>query len=218
MKLRVWDLPTRLFHWLLVVGIVGLVATGQLGIMQWHFRFGYAVMTLLLFRMVWGLVGGHWSRFASFIYSPASIIAYLKGTPKPAHVVGHNPLGAFSVFALLALVALQISSGLFADDEIANAGPLTKFISNAWVSKLTTYHKEYGKFLIFGLVGLHVVAIIFYLKKKKENLITPMIRGDKDIHADVALPASKDGLPQRLLALVVALCCGALVWWVSRLG
>jgi cytochrome b len=217
MKLRVWDLPTRLFHWSLAALVLALAISGQIGAMTWHFRFGYAVFTLLLFRVVWGLVGGHWSRFASFIYAPSTIVAYLKGQGKPAHEIGHNPLGAFSVFGLLGFLSFQVASGLFADDEIANAGPLTKFISNAWVSDLTWYHKAVGKWVLLAMVLLHIAAIIFYLRAKKHNLILPMLHGDKEVQS-VGLPVSKDGIAQRLLALVVALACGGLVAWVVKLG
>jgi len=112
-KIRVWDLPTRLFHWALVAAVIGLAITGTLGgnAMVWHFRFGYSVLTLLLFRIVWGLVGGRWSRFGAFIYSPASVINYLKGKGKPEHGVGHSPIGAGSVFAMLGFLLAQAGAG-----------------------------------------------------------------------------------------------------------
>ena len=99
---RIWDLPTRLFHWLLVLCVVGLVVSANVGgaWMAWHFRFGYSVLTLLLFRVIWGLIGGHWSRFGSFLYGPASLWRHLRGQSPAAHTAGHSPLGALSVFAL----------------------------------------------------------------------------------------------------------------------
>ena len=125
---RIWDLPTRLFHWALAACIVGLVVSAKLGgnAMVWHFRLGHAVLALLLFRLVWGLVGGHWSRFAVFWVSPARLLRYVRGQVLPQDTAGHNPLGALSVFALLGAVALQVGTGLFSDDEIAFAGPLTR--------------------------------------------------------------------------------------------
>ena len=101
-KVRVWDLPTRVFHWTLAACVIALVATGQIGgsAMDWHFRFGYAVLTLLLFRLAWGFVGGHWSRFSSFLYAPSTVLRYLRGQGGPELSAGHNPLGAGSVFAL----------------------------------------------------------------------------------------------------------------------
>jgi cytochrome b len=215
---RIWDLPTRLFHWALFVCVVGLIITGNVGgnLMPWHFRLGYCVMTLLLFRFVWGLIGGKWSRFASFIYSPGSVIAYLKGQGKPEHSAGHNPLGAGSVFALLGFLALQVGTGLISDDEITNAGPLTRFVSNARVSLATWWHKDIGKWVIAALVVLHIAAILFYLYKKKENLIRPMIHGDKEMAQ--AVEASKDTMSSRIAALVVLAVCAGFVYWVQSLG
>ena len=215
---RVWDLPTRLFHWSLAAAVVGLVISGQVGggAMVWHFRLGYVVLALLLFRLVWGVVGGKWSRFASFIYSPSQIRAYLKGQGSPEHSVGHNPLGAFSVFGLLFILLLQVAAGLFSDDEIASAGPLTKFAPGNLVSKLTWYHADVGKFILIALVVLHVAAIVFYRVKKNENLVTPMVRGDKEL--PVAVTPSRDDLSSRSVALVVLAICSGMVYWIVSLG
>jgi len=216
-KVRVWDLPTRVFHWALVLCIVGLVITGNVGgnAMIWHFRMGLTVLTLLLFRLVWGLVGGRWSRFAAFIYSPRSIINFLQGKGKPEHSVGHTPMGAGSVFALLAVLLVQVGSGLISDDEIAFAGPLTRFVSSATSNLATNYHKNIGKWIILALVVLHIAAIMFYLWRK-QNLITPMLHGDKQLA--VALPASRDDAASRTAALVIFGICVAFVAWVASLA
>lgn len=215
---RIWDLPTRIFHWALFVCVVGLIITGNIGgnLMTWHFRLGYCVMTLLLFRIVWGLIGGKWSRFGSFIYAPSTVIAYLKGQGKPEHSAGHNPLGAGSVFALLAFLAAQVGTGLISDDEITNQGPLARFVSNASVSLANWWHKDVGKWVIAALIVLHVAAILFYLHKKKENLIKPMLHGDKQMLAPVE--PSKDTAASRVVALVVLALCGGFVYWVQSLG
>jgi cytochrome b len=215
---RIWDLPTRLFHWALFVCVVGLIITGNVGNqwMVWHFRLGYCVMTLLLFRFVWGLIGGRWSRFTSFIYSPSSVIAYLQGRGKPEHSAGHSPLGAGSVFALLAFLALQVGTGLISDDEIMNQGPLARFVSGARVSLATWWHKDVGKWVIAALIVLHIAAIFFYLLKKKENLIRPMIHGDKEL--PVAVQASQDGKAHRAAAAIVLALCAGFVYWVQSLG
>ena len=217
-KVRVWDLPTRLFHWGLAACVVGLVITGNVGgnAMVWHGRLGYAVLTLLLFRMVWGLVGGHWSRFASFLYGPASVIAYLRGQGRPEHGVGHNPLGMFSVFALLLVLLAQVGSGLFADDEIAFSGPLAGLVSGDWVSQAPSYHKKVGKFILIALVVLHLAAIAFYRLVRKQNLVRPMIVGDKDVPHPV--PASVDTARRRWFALVVLVACAAAVYGIVSLG
>jgi cytochrome b len=217
---RVWDLPTRLFHWSLAACFVGLVITGSVGgnAMVWHFRFGYTVFTLLLFRLVWGVVGGRWSRFGAFLYSPATILRFLRGQRRPEHTTGHNPLGALSVFAMLAFLAAQVATGLISDDEIAFAGPLTRFVSNATVSLATTYHKDIGRLILFALVALHVVTVLLYLWKKKENLIKPMIRGDKDIHDDAIVGSSRDDPSSRIAAAAVLALCAAVVTWIVRLA
>lgn len=217
-SVRIWDLPTRLFHWALLLCIVGMVVTGKIGgtWMVWHFRIGYCVMTLLLFRVVWGLVGGRWSRFASFIYSPASVLAYLRGQGKPEHSAGHNPLGAGSVFALLGMLAMQVGTGLISDDEISNQGPLARFVSGQWVSFANWWHKDVGEPVLFALIALHIAAIVFYLVKKKENLVGPMIHGDKAMVQ--AVEPSRDNASSRIAALVVLLACAGFVYWVQSLG
>lgn len=215
---RVWDLPTRLFHWALAVCIVGLVITGNIGgnWMNWHLRLGYAVLTLLLFRVVWGLVGGHWSRFGSFLYAPGTLLRYLRGQGEPSHSVGHSPLGALSVFALLAVLMLQVGTGLISDDEIAFTGPLVRFVSGDTISSATSYHKNIGKFIVMGLVVLHLLAIGFYKLVRKQSLVRPMVVGDKQL--PVAAPSARDGAGSRVLALVVLLICAGLVRWVVGLG
>jgi cytochrome b len=176
------------------------------------------VFTLLAFRLVWGLIGGRWSRFASFIYAPATIARYLRGQSRPDehHEVGHNPLGAFSVFAVLALLAVQVGTGLFASDDVANAGPLQKFVSDATCSALTKWHKGYGQWLIITLIVLHVGAIVYYLMAKQRNLVKPMLSGDK--HLVLPAPPSIDTARSRTLAAVLLLLCAGLVSWVWSLG
>ncbi|MGD9831735.1 MAG: cytochrome b/b6 domain-containing protein [Piscinibacter sp.] len=219
-SVRVWDLPTRLFHWVLMLCVIGSVVSAKIGgnAMVWHFRLGYAVLALLAFRLLWGLVGGRWSRFASFLYGPAALMRYLKGASRPDehHEVGHSPLGALSVFALLALLAAQVGSGLFADDEIASSGPLVRFVSGATSSLLTGWHKNWGQWLILATVALHVLAIIVYRVRRGRDLVTPMIVGDKPLPADV--PAARDTLSTRGLALVLLAVCGAGAAWVASLG
>ena len=216
-QVRIWDLPTRVFHWVLALCVVGLIITGNVGgnAMVWHFRIGLGVLALLLFRLVWGLVGGHWSRFAAFIYSPRSIIQYIKGNGKPEHSVGHTPTGAGSVFALLIVLLAQVGSGLISDDEIASAGPLVRFVSGATSNIATNYHTNIGKWIILVLVLLHVAAILFYLWRK-QNLIKPMLSGDK--HLTLVVPATRDDAVTRVAALLIFGGCIAFVAWLSSLA
>ncbi len=215
---RVWDLPTRLFHWALVTAVVAQVVTGNLGgnWMNWHFRTGYAVLTLLLFRLVWGFLGGHWSRFGSFLPSPRTLLDYLRGRARPEHQVGHSPLGALSVAALLLLLLAQAGSGLFSDDEIAFFGPLTHLVSGDTVGLATWYHKNLGKAILIVLIALHLLAIAYYKLFKKRALVASMWHGDKTLAA-AARPA-RDDARSRLLALVVLLVCAAVVYQVVSLG
>jgi cytochrome b len=217
-RVRVWDLPTRLFHWLLVLSVIGLVVTGHVGgnAMDWHARIGYTVFTLLLFRIVWGFIGGHWSRFRSFAFGPGSVRAYLAGRAHPDHLVGHNPLGAGSVYAMLLVLLAQVATGLVGDDEIAFTGPLNRLVSTAAGLRATWYHKQVGQWLLVGLVVLHIAAVVWYLRRKHQNLVRPMIAGDK-VLATPAQP-SRDDLASRSVALVVLLACAGLVTWVVRLG
>jgi cytochrome b len=209
---RVWDLPTRIFHWALAFCVISLFITGLRGgdAMNWHFRFGYCVLTLLLFRIVWGFVGGTWSRFSSFIYAPKHIWRYLKGQREPMHEVGHSPLGGLSVIAMLAFLLAQVATGLFSDDEISASGPLTKFVTNATVQLVSHYHINIGKLILLILVVTHVLAIVFYLLKKRENLIKPMLHGDKVLALDVL--TTRDSAASRLWALVILVLCAAVVY------
>lgn len=216
-KLRIWDLPTRLFHWALVVCVVGLVITGNVGgnAMVWHFRLGYAVLTLLVFRGVWGFVGGHWSRWAQMSWRPGQVWAYLQGQLSPQKLAGHNPLGAWSIVAMLFFLGFQVATGLISDDEIANAGPLTTWVSGAWVSWATSWHKQWGKLAVLALVVVHLAALAWYRYAKQQALVPAMLHGHKTLTVEV--PESKDQRPQRVLALVVvlmaALAVATLVSW-----
>lgn len=217
---RVWDLPTRLFHWALAALVLVSVVTAHIGgnALVWHFRSGYTICTLLLFRLLWGFFGGRWSRFAGFVYSPATLIRYLRGRTRPdEHLdVGHSPLGSLSVLALLGLLLLQVATGLVADDEIASVGPLNRYVSNATAGQATHWHKDYGQWILIALVLLHVLAIGVYLWRQKRNLLWPMISGDKPLPAST--PAAVDNAASRLFALLLLLICAAVVRWLVGLG
>jgi cytochrome b len=217
-KIRVWDLPVRLFHWVLVALIVASVVTQKVGgnAMEWHFRAGYAVLTLIVFRLVWGLIGSRYARFSSFFPAPSTVTAYLRNTKQglSEKYLGHNPLGSLSVIALLGTVLAQAISGMFANDDIASEGPLVKFISKELSDSFTWFHKDISANLLYVLIGLHVLAIAYYYFAKKKNLVTPMITGDQQVGFDA--PAANDSAGMRLLAAVIlALCAGAVYFVIN---
>ena len=215
---RVWDLPTRVFHWLLALDVLASIVSAKVGgnAIVWHFRFGYAACALLAFRLLWGFVGGRWSRFASFTYSPASVRRYLQGRSLPTdhHHVGHNPLGAWSVYAMTAVLALQVGSGLCADDEISSAGPLVRFVTSDTSLALTRWHRHTGQWSVIALAALHVAAILYYRWFRHTDLLRPMITGDKSFGD--AVPASVDNARRRCTALVLFLACAAAVGWAVQ--
>lgn len=207
-RVKLWDLPTRLFHWLLVLTVAGSVATGEIGgnLMDWHGRCGIVVVGLVVFRLVWGIVGSTYARFSQFLPTPEAVFAYLKGEWKG---LGHNPLGALSVLALLGVLALQAASGLAANDDIAFNGPLYNLVSKELSDRLTGIHKEASDLLVI-LIGLHVAAIVFYVRFKKDNLVKPMITGWKEDAEGKS--ASGGGGVALVAALIIA--CGA-AWAAS---
>jgi cytochrome b len=222
--IRVWDLPIRLFHWLLVIGIILSFVTVKIGgdAMELHARVGYCVLTLITFRICWGLVGSHHARFINFVPSPKGLLNYILGKTKAG--LGHNPLGALSVLGLLFSVGLQAVTGLFANDDIMFEGPFAKYVSSGTVEFLTSVHRQNEKVLII-LIALHLCAIFYYQKFKGENLIKPMLLGDKEIDPSKEaryLPtdlgqASEDGGLQRGLALLLlSLIAVILGYFITR--
>lgn len=213
-RIRIWDLPTRAFHVLLALCVAGLIATGEIGgaFMQLHFWLGYAVLTLIFFRLIWGFVGGHWSRFVNFVPSPLKLVAYLQALRQQQadRSVGHNPLGALSVLAILSVSLLQVLSGFMTDDEIATAGPWAALVPPEWVSLASEYHSDVGKVLLILLIALHVGTVLYYKRIKNDDLIKPMLTGDKVLTVQVR--DSRDTLTSRLFALSILAGCAYLVY------
>lgn len=174
-RLRVWDLPIRLFHWSLAISVVGSVVSVKLGAMEVHGYFGLFTLSLLLWRLVWGFLGSGPARFTSFLVSPMTTLRYLQ---RPWLVLGHNPLGAWSVLVLLGLVLLQAVTGWGTSDDISFDGPLVRHLSGDWVSIFGSIHLATEP-LLFGLVALHVLAIVYYSRVKKKALLPAMVHGDQ---------------------------------------
>ncbi|MEA3042128.1 MAG: hypothetical protein QOC65_1617 [Sphingomonadales bacterium] len=174
-RVAVWDRAVRIVHWLLAA-LIGLAWwTAEEEMLDWHERIGMTILGLLVFRLVWGFLGSSTARFAGFVRGPAGILAYLRG--RSGFVLGHNPLGALSVLALLTMVGLETGLGLFASDEDGFlSGPLAAFVSEEMAETLTEVHEELFDWLLV-LIGLHVAAIAFYLLVKRDNLVGPMLSG-----------------------------------------
>ena len=217
-KTRVWDVPVRIFHWALVLLIVSQITTVSIGgnWMEYHVLGGYTILTLVLFRVVWGLVGTPHARFVNFIRGPLAVFRYALSLARAGHEkhAGHNPLGGWSVIAMLASLLVQAVSGLFADDEIMTTGPLWKYVSDDVASIFGAIH-EMNALVLLTLICIHMGAILFYLVKKKENLIVPMFSGLKtSVDTHVESLRSGRGI---LRALLILIGCGALTYAVVTL-
>jgi cytochrome b len=209
---EVWDLPLRLFHWLLVLAVTLAIVTAKAGgeWMAWHGRTGLFILGLVVFRVVWGLVGSTHARFIHFAPTPGRIKAYLSGH---WHGLGHNPLGALSVFALLGVLGYQSSTGLISNDDISFTGPLASLVSEELSLSLTGWHHRVGNALM-ALVGLHVAAILFYRLIKKENLVKPMVTGVKPV--DEVPPGAPALVKARPLALWLTIAVSAVTVWAAN--
>ncbi len=192
--LLVWDLPTRLFHWLLVILVLTSFVTGVLGglWMGYHKLSGYCILGLMVFRLAWGFVGGQHARFTSFVRGPGAVLHYARNLlhdDAPGYL-GHNPMGGWSVLAMIAALLVQAATGLFANDDILTQGPLYPWVSKATSDWLTRIHL-FNQGLILALVAVHVMAILFYLINKHENLIRPMFTGRKSWYGEGQASANR---------------------------
>jgi len=207
---RVWDIPTRLFHWLLV----GLFAfswwSGETGHMDWHRQSGLIVLALIVFRLLWGVIGGSTARFARFVRGPRTVLAYLRG--QGTATAGHNPLGGWSVLALLGLLAVQVVAGLFAVDvDGLESGPLSDYVS--FEAGRTASHIHHLCFDgLLALIALHIAAIAFY-RVRGRNLIKPMLTGSDSALDPAAAPLVPAGIVRFVVAVAVA---AALAWWIGK--
>lgn len=213
----VWDWPVRLFHWSIVILLVVAVVTVKIGgnAMEWHMRAGMAVLTLVVFRILWGFLGSRHARFASFVRGPGAVVAYVRSIAKPPHDlhVGHNPLGGWSVIAMLLVLLAQAGSGLFSNDDIATDGPLARLVSKDTSDAVTSFHRL-NVWALAALVVAHVGAVGFHLVALKENLVHAMLSGVKKLpphHAQSGAGATPNGLALALLALAALA-----VWWVVK--
>jgi cytochrome b len=222
-RIRVWDVPVRLFHWTLVVLMAISYFSGRAGgdWMKFHFWSGYAILTLLLFRIAWGFIGSTTARFSDFVKGPSAALRHvveLVGADRPREA-GHNPLGGAMVVVLIFAVLAQATAGLFsADTDMGTVnGPLTHLVADQWVDKATIFHKYWINVLLV-LVGLHVLAAIVYLVWKRQNLIGAMIHGHKPIDDVVpaGTPAPSLHFASGRLAISLLIVCAAIVYFIVR--
>ena len=216
-KIKVWDAPTRLFHWSLVLAIPFMWFSADTGgnWLTWHLRVGLFILGLWVFRICWGLWGSDTARFSQFVHGPAQIKRYLAGQMSENEQPGHNPMGALMVVGLLAAIGLQLFTGLFAADEntFTHSGNLNGWVSDDTGSLMRTIHVNFFWFLL-GLIALHILAVLSYKLIKKINLIHPMLSGYKHLEGETK-PLRFASLPMLVLAVLVA---AAVVWWVSGQG
>jgi len=207
----VWDLPTRLFHWSVVVLLAFSFVTAWRHRLDSHMLVGYSIFGLLLFRLVWGLRGGRHSRFGAFICGPGAAWRYalllIKGDAP--RYLGHNPLGSWSVLLMLAALLVQVGTGLFANDAVLTEGPLDYLVSQAASDRLTRLHKVTKNIILF-LVAIHLAAVSFYYFVKRDNLIKPMITGYKQWEGPAETTVGNPWL-----AIVIALAAALLVWLIA---
>ncbi len=212
LSMRVWDAPTRLFHWAVVALLVVSYVSIQRGWMQIHFLSGYSMMALLLFRLAWGFIGSETSLFRNFLVSPLSGFKHLRGffQKEPDDQIGHNAAGGWMVLFLLAVLAVQVATGLFSTSDYTQ-GPLAHLVlasTSDWAVRIHAFNFYY---LILGLSGLHVLAILAYALIKKHNLLRPMITGRKRLPGNTRQPR----MASSLVALLLVALAGCVVWVVT---
>src|SRR5258706_10698918 len=203
---KVWDAPVRLFHWLLVLLFAFQIFSANVkgDWMEWHMRSGYAILALVLFRILWGFAGSSSARFAGFLAGPSASLGFVKKllTRAPAPYPSHNPLGGWMVLALLLALLFQVGTGLFANDDVLIEGPLAALVSKATSDQLTSWH-YWNVNLLLLLIAVHVIAVGYHAVVMKENLIGAMFTGVKHLPADAAAGvAGPVASPWRALAFV----------------
>jgi cytochrome b len=218
-EVAVWDAAVRVVHWLMVLLLVALLATGLAGNewLAWHMRAGYAMLTLVLFRVAWGFCGSHNARFGAFVRGPRAAGRYARSLARRAHEwhATHNPLGAWMVVALLAALLVQCTLGLFTNDDVMYEGPLAKLVSKDLSDAISSVHRH-GWWVIAALALVHIGAVSAYYALRRDNLVRPMFTGRKRLPAGASDPSAASA--SMALALGILAACAFVVWWlVTRL-
>lgn len=210
-RIRVWDVPVRLIHWLMVILVAVSWWTAENGNLEWHRYSGYALLGLLVFRIYWGFFGSETARFATFVKGPATVLSHLRGTSVFKRN-GHNPLGALSVIVLLLLLIGQVTLGLFAVDvDGIESGPLSHLVSFDTGRTCAEIHEIVFNVLL-GFIALHIVAVLYYVFFRRENLIASMIHGQSDA------PEGTPSLgPISWTSLIIGIVlAAAATWYITR--
>mgnify|MGYP002142047612 CR=1 FL=1 len=222
-NIRIWDLPIRLFHVAFAACVIGAIVTVQVGglWMDWHVRLGIASLALLVFRIIWGFIGSRYAKFSEFLTSPIHTMQYLRtikaSRASNQNYAGHNPLGSWAVIAMLLTIGFQAITGLFANDDIMTQGPLAQFVSDSTSSLMTGLH-QLNEPVVYGLIALHLLAIIFYAMKGR-NLVPSMVHGNIPANQlDPATPSAQDDFAIRLRALLLAALLAWGAWWLMQLA
>ena len=210
LMMRVWDAPTRLFHWAVVILVITSYVSVQNEWVQLHYYAGYSMLTLLLFRLVWGFIGSETSRFGKFMRNPLEGLRHLSafGTREPDREIGHNAAGGWMVLLMLLALAAQAGAGLFAGDPVEGGGPFVARVAEPLRKQITWFHHFNFYYVILVLVGLHILAILAYAAVKRHDLVRPMVTGKKRLPANMRQPR----FASPLLALVVLAGAAAFVW------
>ncbi|MFO7581770.1 cytochrome b/b6 domain-containing protein [Guyparkeria sp.] len=217
-RVRVWDLPIRVFHWALVGLIVVLYLTAAVfdGYLDWHMYLGVTVGGLVVFRVLWGIWGSETARFAQFVPGPRRLWNYLRRGDRDGWRLGHNPLGALSVVVLLVLLAAQVGTGLFSHDDLFNEGPFNSLVSGDIADWLTARHKQLF-YVLLGFIALHVLAVLFHVLIKRHDLLRAMITGWMRIPASVRVLNARLRFAGPVAFLLAAGIAGGLAWWVASM-
>lgn len=212
-KVRVWDVPVRLFHWSLLGLFIFSWWSGENHEMEWHRQSGLLILVLLLFRLFWGIAGSRTARFAQFVKGPRAVFAYARKAGDDHATDGHNPLGGWSVAALLAVLLTLVGAGLFSVDvDGLESGPMADYLSFDGGRAAAEIHETAFK-VALTLVGIHVCAIAFYQFLVGRDLISPMITGKREREAGEVVQDVRWSPVKALIGLAVIL---ALVWAVSK--
>ena len=214
LPMPIWDIPIRLFHWLLVLLIAFMWVSGKQGWLEYHMLSGYAILSLLSFRVVWGFVGSDTARFLFFLKSPIEAVRHLLHITKrePDTEIGHNAAGGWMVVGMLALLFAQVFTGMSANDDISVEGPLARLVGKDWSDWATSQHHFLFN-IVQIVVALHILAIVAYAILKRHDLVRPMITGKKRMPGAMQAPRMMSPILAAIVWGISALLVAALVWW-----